>query len=326
VNLSKRVAVAQSVGIDIGGTKTLALAVSSDGTIRSRRQHATPKGQVEIAKLVVELYRELANSDLTMPLGIGVAGLVDRSGRLFNAPNLVAVDGFKIADLLKPHLTGRLYVDNDANCAAYAEVHQGALRSVSNGLLITLGTGIGGALLIDSRIRRGAFGMAGEPGHMIIQPGGLLCACGNRGCWEAYGSGAGLRNLALERIKSGRLEVIADLIGTNYAALTGELIAGEANAGDAQTLELVEEYASWVARGLVNCSVLLDPEVIVIGGGIASDWALFGSRIQKWFQQLTQNAPLRQTIPVEPAVAGDAAGALGAALMCHLDTSGIQTS
>ncbi|HBV25472.1 MAG TPA: hypothetical protein DEB44_06040, partial [Acidimicrobiaceae bacterium] len=91
-------------------------------------------------------------------------------------------------------------------------------------------------------------------------------------------------------------------------------------------LELVEEYASWVARGLVNCSVLLDPEVIVIGGGIASDWALFGSRIQKWFQQLTQNAPLRQTIPIEPAVAGDAAGALGAALMCHLDTSGIQTS
>ena len=141
MNLSKRVAVAQSVGIDIGGTKTLALAVSSDGTIRSRRQHDTPQGEVEIAKLVVELYRELANSDLTMPLGIGVAGLVDRSGRLFNAPNLVAVDGFKIADLLKPHLTGRLYVDNDANCAAYAEVHQGALRSVSNGLLITLGTG-----------------------------------------------------------------------------------------------------------------------------------------------------------------------------------------
>ena len=102
MNLSKRVAVAQSVGIDIGGTKTLALAVSSDGTIRSRRQHATPKGEVEIAKLVVELYRELANSDLTMPLGIGVAGLVDRSGRLFNAPNLVAVDGFKIADLSSP--------------------------------------------------------------------------------------------------------------------------------------------------------------------------------------------------------------------------------
>jgi len=97
VNLSKRVAVAQSVGIDIGGTKTLALAVSSDGTIRSRRQHDTPQGEVEIAKLVVELYRELANSDLTIPLGIGVAGLVDRSGRLFNAPNLVAVDGFKIA-------------------------------------------------------------------------------------------------------------------------------------------------------------------------------------------------------------------------------------
>ena len=108
MNLSKRIAVAQSVGIDIGGTKTLALAVSSDGTIRSRRQHATPKGEVEIAKLVVELYRELANSDLTMPLGIGVAGLVDRSGRLFNAPNHVAVDGFKIADLLKPHLTGRI--------------------------------------------------------------------------------------------------------------------------------------------------------------------------------------------------------------------------
>ena len=302
------------IGIDIGGTKTLGVAVNENGDLLEERLLPTPQGAAELIGTTSSMYFELSERVAqssperfeVLGLGIGIAGLVDIDGKLRRAPNLVEVDGLDIGPMLKSKLGVPVYVDNDVNCAALAELSDGVAASANNSLLVTLGTGIGGALIVDGRIHRGAFGMAGEPGHMIVNPRGLVCACGKQGCWEAYASAAGLKNLAIDRAKNGRLQEINDKVQGDLNKIASEDITQAARRGDIQSVELIDDFAYWIA---------LDPELIIIGGGLVAEWDLLGDRIRHSFDELLLASTQRNLIPIKPAENGKAAGAIGATLL-----------
>ena len=314
-----------SIGVDIGGTKTLGLALTGSGEIIVQETRPTPQNSDQIVECVATLFHSLANQLRTYrvsALGIGVAGLVDKNGQLHRAPNLADADGLKLQRSIEPLIDVPVYVDNDANCAARAELIRGAARNVEQALLVTLGTGIGGAVISDGKVARGAEGMAGEPGHMLVDPNGPICACGMQGCWESYASGTGLVNLATQAVSAGRLSAIVEDVGGEVEKITGEHVTAAARKGDEEAIRVIDAYSWWVAVGLANCAALIDPEIIILGGGLIEEWELWGPRVRTAFDQLLIGASQRATVRIEPAAAGELAGALGAALLAASEAVG----
>ena len=314
-----------SIGVDIGGTKTLGLALTGSGEILVQETRPTPQNSDQIVECVATLFHSLANQLRTYrvsALGIGVAGLVDKDGQLHRAPNLADADGLKLQRSIEPLIDVPVYVDNDANCAARAELIRGAARNVEQALLVTLGTGIGGAVISDGKVARGAEGMAGEPGHMLVDPNGPICACGMQGCWESYASGTGLVNLATQAVSAGRLSAIVEDVGGEVEKITGEHVTAAARKGDEEAIRVIDAYSWWVAVGLANCAALIDPEMIILGGGLIEEWELWGPRVRTAFDQLLIGASQRATVRIEPAAAGELAGALGAALLAASEAVG----
>lgn len=307
-----------TVGVDIGGTKMLGVLFGPDDTVLRDIRKPTGQGADglldSLTDLVEELVAAAGDPAEVDAVGVGIAGLVDRGGRLRRAPNLVGADEFAVGDLLAPRIGLPVAVDNDANCAARAELRLGAARGVSDGILVALGTGIGGAVIVDGRVCQGAAGMAGEVGHMVIDPHGPPCPCGGRGCWERYASGAGLAHLAQEAAAAGGLVEVTARAG-GPAALRGEDVTAAARAGDREAHDILEAFAAWTALGLRNLAALLDPELIVVGGGLVTDWDLFGDSVVHRFGQVLLAADHRPPIAVVPATAGAAAGAIGAAIL-----------
>ena len=314
-----------SIGVDIGGTKTLGLALTGSGEILVQETRPTPQNSDQIVECVATLFHSLANQLRTYrvsALGIGVAGLVDKNGQLHRAPNLADADGLKLQRSIEPLIDVPVYVDNDANCAARAELIRGAARNVEQALLVTLGTGIGGAVISDGKVARGAEGMAGEPGHMLVDPNGPICACGMQGCWESYASGTGLVNLATQAVSAGRLSAIVEDVGGEVEKITGEHVTAAARKGDEEAIRVIDAYSWWVAVGLANCAALIDPEIIILGGGLIEEWELWGPRVRTAFDQLLIGASQRATVRIEPAAAGELAGAVGAALLAASEAVG----
>lgn len=309
------------VGIDVGGTKSLGLVIDRDAGILVERRTPTPSGAdgvVEMLRETVEALVVAAGPEVAVRgVGVGVAGLVDGRGRLRRAPNLLDADGLEIGERLAPLVALPVVVDNDANCAARAELEVGIARGVRDAVLITLGTGIGGALICQGEVVRGAAGMAGEPGHMIVDPDGPVCVCGGRGCWERYASGAGLAHLAREAAAEGGLDRLVGELRGDLAALRGEDVTRAAREGDAGALAVLDRFARWVAVGLANCAAMSDPELIIVGGGLVRDWDLYGDGVRDHLGQLLVGARHRPPIRIEPAAVGEAAGALGAALLAR---------
>lgn len=315
-----------SIGLDIGGTKTLGVVLAHDGEILAQEKRPTPPSSEDIVECAVTIFESLGDqvdSSFTVEaLGIGVAGLVDKSGRLHRSPNLADADGLELQSSVEPLIDVPVYVDNDANCAAHAELIRGAARNVKQALLVTLGTGIGGAVILDGTVVRGAEGMAGEPGHMLVDPNGPLCACGMRGCWESYASGTGLVNLAIQAVSAGGLSTIVEGLQGDVEKITGEHITSAARQGDEEAKRVIDVYSWWVAVGLANCAALVDPEIIIVGGGLIEEWELFGPKVRTAFDQLLIGAHQRATVRIEPAAAGESAGAVGAALLAVGKLSG----
>ena len=253
----------RSAGIDVGGTKFLGVILDENGDVLVEKRRATPTGADTLIAELVDFARELGEFDT---LGVGVPGLVTRSGVLRAAPNLT--DAYELA--VGPTMSGAfglaVAVDNDATCAALAEWQHGAARGFDDVVLVTLGTGIGGGVVMGGRLQRGANGFAGEIGHIVVKPDGPACPCGRRGCWERFASGRGLQMLA-----GGR---------------RGEEVVEGARAGDRELLEVIDQFAHWVALGLVNLTNVLDPACIVLGGGLTAAQDLFLPPIAREFAAL----------------------------------------
>lgn len=305
----------RTVGIDVGGTKCLAVAVDRHGEIVAEDRRLTPRGDGSLPRLI-ETLAELAEAFRPYDaLGVGVPGLVTYEGVLRAAPNLDGVADFDVAGLLGARLGHRVEVDNDATCAAVAEWRFGSAQGARDMVLVTLGTGIGGGLVAGGQLQRGAHGFVGEYGHIVVDPDGPPCPCGRRGCWERYASGSGLARLAREAAVGRRVNRVLDLAGGDPEAVRGEMVMQAAREGDADALAVIDDFGRWVALGLVNLTNVLDPEVFVLGGGLAAGADLYLEPIKRWFGELIYQPELRTLPEVAFAHWNERAGAVGAALL-----------
>jgi glucokinase len=298
----------RAVGIDVGGTKLVGAAVAEDGTIVARARRVSPVGDPDaLVEVIATLAEELGAGS---PVGIGVAGIVDRGGVLVYAPNLDVVD-VPLGPALHERLGRRPVVLNDASAAVVAESRLGAAAGARDVVLLTLGTGIGGGLVVDGSVVEGANGFAAELGHVIVEEGGRRCPCGNLGCLEAYASGTAIGLLAQERLAAGATTALADA-----ETIDGKAVSAAAQAGDEVARQVLAEVGHWLGVGLAGLVNALDPEVVVIGGGAASHTA--GSVLPAATASMSPRiigAPPRRPPPIVLAQLGDDAGMLGAALV-----------
>jgi glucokinase len=300
-----------AVGIDVGGTKCLGVALGADGEVIDELRVPTPNDPDRLVAVLAQMARDLG---AVGALGIGVPGLVDTHGVLLAAPNVTAVTMLPLRELLE-HSTGlRVAVDNDNTVACLAEWRVGAGRGVDDVALVGLGTGIGGGIVAGGRLQRGAHGFAGEIGHMIVERGGRRCPCGQRGCWERYASGNALAVHAREAAASGRLNGVVQRAGS-IEAIRGEHVTAAALDRDAEAEAVVTTFVEWVAVGLVNVVNVLDPAVVVIAGGLSAHAELFLPPIRREFESLLFAGTARSRPSLRFAELGPNAGAIGAALL-----------
>lgn len=299
------------VGIDVGGTKCLAVVLDATGGIVREQRRPTPRGEDALIATLADLAREMGAVD---SLGVGVPGLVSRAGVLLAAPNLSDVGNLEVRRLLAGELGFDVRVDNDATCAMVAEWRVGAAVGLDDVVMITMGTGIGGGIVAGGRLVRGTNGFAGEIGHMVVDPDGPSCRCGRRGCWERYASGTGLAALARTAATVGDLGAVVTLAGS-IDAIRGEHVQAAAEAGDPGALAVVDDFARWVALGLVNLTNALDPAMFVLGGGLATDATLYLDPIRRWFHSLLYSSDVRPHPVVRFGMLGERSGAVGAALL-----------
>jgi glucokinase len=304
------------IGVDIGGTKILALELNPDDSMGAEIKAPTPLGGEAVLDAAAEVIRHLGAVD---KVGVGAPGLVDRNGVLQFAPNLPHVVGLAVKAGLEKRLpdVANVVVDNDATCAGWAERELGAGQGSRDLLMVTLGTGIGGGLVSGGRLLRGSSGFAGEIGHMVVDAHGPPCPCGKHGCWERFASGSGLARLGREAAEAGSAPRLVELAGGDAMAVRGEHVTAAATEGDPGAKAVVQRFAWWVGLGLANLANIFDPECIVLGGGLAGSGGLFLEPVRASFQQLVEGAANRPAIRIVLAHLGPRAGAVGAALLAR---------
>ncbi len=305
-----------SIGIDVGGTKCLGVLLEGDRVVTEVRR-PTPRSPEAIIDTLEAIVRELGDRPA---VGVGVPGLVTRQGVIRASPNLTDVADFDVAGMLTARLGHSVVVDNDATCAAVAEWRAGAARGHRDAVVVTLGTGIGGGLIVDDRVVRGTNGFAGEVGHMVIDPNGPACPCGRRGCWERFASGTALGAMARAVVRAGGLNAITTLVD-DVSDVRGEHVCVLASRGDVEATGVVDEFAQWVALGLVGLANILDPSCIVIGGGLTASREVLMDPVRHHFARLLYSPDLRPHPRLEIARFGEVAGAVGAASLATMSTS-----
>jgi glucokinase len=308
------------MGVDVGGTKTLAVVVAlgAPGTrpeIVDREQVPSDAGSPEVVDAVVTAVRAVRDRvDGTVEaLGIGLAGLVDRQGVARRAPNAAGLIDLDVVGRVGSAVGLRTVTDNDANCVAVA-AHALVAPEARHLVAVTLGTGIGAGLVVDGRLLRGAEGFAGEPGHMVVDRDGIECPCGQRGCWERYASGSALGRMGREAATAGAAPSLVDAAGS-AEAVTGEHVTALAAAGDIAAGEVLDAFADEVALGLANLMVVLDPEVVVVGGGVIAAGERLLDRVRSTLAATYPHAVDRRSVQIVGSPGGPEAGALGAALI-----------
>jgi glucokinase len=284
----------EAIGIDLGGTKLSGGIVDASGAVDARVECARPRDQAEMMDRPLDLIRTLTRPGVSA-IGLGVAGLVTRSGVLEWGPNVVG-EHLEFLETIQTEFSVPTVVDNDANYAAFAEARLGAGKGHRVVLMVTLGTGIGGGLVVDGEIYRGR-GFAGEFGHMVVDVGGPLCTCGQQGCWETFASGR---------------RRIAELAAGHTPE--GRHLTSAALEGDEPARELVVEVAGWLGVGLSTLIAILDPDIIVIGGGVSRLGDLLLRPAQRAVAATLEGYDVRTPTPIVPAAFGEDAALVGAGL------------
>jgi glucokinase len=307
-----------TAGVDIGGTKLLAVAATEKGEIVAERREPTAAGPDAILSAIAAVVADLAAAEPGIAaVGVGLPGLVDLDGAVSYAPNLPGFVGIPARERLAAACSLPLVVDNDANVAALGEVLHGAGRGHREVLVVTLGTGIGGGLVIDGAVHRGGRGFAGEIGHFTVDLDGPLCACGGRGHWETIASGSALGRRAREWAARGDAPRVLARVNGTVGAVTGHEVRLSAVAGEADGLAILAEHARAVAVGLGGLINILDPEVVVISGGLIELGDLLLDPLRASLPDHIEAAALRPTPAVLAASLGEHAGAVGAAALAR---------
>ncbi len=309
-----------AIGIDIGGTKIAAGVVDEDGRILARLKRQTPTTEpVAVIDAITEITEELRREHHITAVGIGAAGFVDASqSTVLFAPHL-AWRNEPLRDSVARRTGLPVMVDNDANASGWAEWRFGAAQGEADLVLITLGTGIGGALLIDGQPYRGTFGLAGEFGHMQVVPDGRPCECGNHGCWEQYASGQVLTRRAQAAATEGTelgKAMLADV--GDIARIEGSLVSRHADAGNAEAAAWIAEVGDWLGVGIAGLAAALDPGMFVIGGGVSDAGDLLIDPARAAFSRTLTGRGYRAEARIVRAHLGPEAGLIGAADMARL--------
>jgi glucokinase len=305
-----------AIGVDIGGTKVAAGVVDENGRVVDRERRETPGQDVGATETtIVEVVDALCERHAeVVAVGIGAAGWIanDHATVLF-APHL-AWRNEPLRDALRGRIGRPLIVENDANAAAWAEYRFGAAQGHDVVVCVTLGTGIGGGLVVDGSVYRGAYGIACEYGHVTLVPEGRRCACGNRGCWEMYASGRALARDARELAEESPMAAASMLERAgSIEALTGPVVTAAAAAGDPAALSICTTMGRWLGRGLANLAAIIDPSIFVIGGGVSEAGRILLQPAREEFGHVLTGRGFRPQAAIELAALGPDAGLVGAA-------------
>ena len=303
-------------GIDVGGTKIAGCVVDGDGAIVEQARVVSPATSTEaITGAIAGLVRQLGERHEIGSVGVGAAGFIDRArSTVLFAPNLAWKDEPLRADL-EAQLDLPVVVENDGNAAAWGEFVYGAGADANDLLLITVGTGVGGGVVIDGELYRGSFGVAAEVGHIRVERNGRLCGCGNHGCLEQYGSGTALVRGAREEAAGGSLLArdLLDRAGGDPQGINGPLISLAAAEGDGFAIEQLAMLGSWLGEGLASLAAVLDPGVVVIGGGVSEAGDLLLAPLRESFRANLSGRGNRPELELRQARLGNTAGMIGAA-------------
>ena len=303
-------------GIDVGGTKIAGGVVDTSGEVLKQAKLESPAKDADaIESAIEELVTGLREGHDLSCVGVGAAGFVDnhRSTVLF-APNLAWRDE-PLKDRLEARLGLPVVIENDANVAAWGEFRFGAGEDVDDLLAVTIGTGVGGGIVVDGELYRGAFGVAAEIGRFRMVPGGRLCGCGNRGCWEQYASGTALVREVRDAAEAGSMQArdLLERAGGDPAEITGPLITQAARDGDRFALEQLAELGHWIGEGIATLAAVLDPAVAVVGGGVSEAGDLLLDPVRDAFSHHLTARGHRPELQIRPAQLGNTAGLIGAA-------------
>jgi len=311
------------IGIDLGGTNIAAAIVDDEGTILKRTSISANAGGGAGAIIggLLEVCRTLLSgaSEAPLAIGIGVPGIVnDLTGEVVFTPNLPLRE-IKVTDELAEKYKCPIRLGNDANCAALGETIAGGAKGAKDVVFITLGTGVGGGVIIDGRLHTGISGGAGELGHQVILADGRKCGCGRLGCWESYASASGLIRTAIEFMGTHPDSVMWELSGGLAEKVNGSAVFDAFRVGDRAAQLTVENYIKHLGAGIINIINMLEPELICVGGGISNSWDCLAEPIQalvdaEQYFRFSTNAPRTKIVR---AVLGNDAGIIGAAMLVN---------
>lgn len=309
-----------SIGVDIGGTNLVGALVDDAGRVLQHTRRDTPAQDVprlleEVAAVVTDLASDAEEAPVAV--GLACAAYVDAAGAtIYFAPNLAWRD-VPLRDIVQEAVGLPVVVENDANAAAWGEYRFGAGRDIDDMLLLTVGTGVGGGIIADDRLLRGAHGVAAEVGHLRVVPGGHRCGCGNRGCLEQYASGNALVREARDLVRSAgpHASALVAACGGDAEALTGPMVTDLARDGDTASLELLEDLGRWLGEGAASLAAVLDPGIVVLGGGVSSAGDLLLDPTRTAFEREITGRGHRPVPDVVIATLGNRAGVIGAATL-----------
>ncbi|MBQ6797251.1 MAG: ROK family protein [Clostridia bacterium] len=309
------------LGIDIGGTSIKASVVDEEMNILSRAKLRTRTGisGQELCDDVVKAAKQSVQEagielEYCEYCGVGCPGVVNpKNGRLEYSNNLGQFD-VPLRDMLSEMLSMDVYVDNDANCAALGEVVAGAAKGAESALMVTLGTGLGGGIVIGGKIYPGINGVAGEIGHMVICPGGEECTCGRRGCWEAYSSATALKRQT-RRAMEASPESLMWKLAPSLDKVRGKTAFDAMRMGDAAATLVVESYIYYLGEGLTNCVNILQPEVVCLGGGVCGEGDSLLIPLREYVEKYRFGRGNIRQPRIVCAQLGNDAGVIGAAML-----------
>ncbi|EXG80729.1 ROK family protein [Cryptosporangium arvum] len=315
------------VGVDVGGARIAAGLVDPEGRVLIRQTVPTPPRPADLVPCVQALVNAFRGGYTLTAVGLGVAGFVDRDRSTVLFSSLAGWADLPIGAELERSLAIPVAVENSGSAAAWAEIRFGAGVGETSLVSCVIGTGLGGGFVVDGRPYRGRFGVAAEYGHIPVVPGGLLCGCGNRGCWQMYASGAALAREARQLAKSGAgsVEPLLAKSGGDADEIGYRVVVAAAREGDPTAVEMVEKLGRWLGTGIATVASVLDPGRVVIGGGLVAALAgvaappdsesleLLLEPARDEFRRSLPGRGYRQEASIEPARLGSDAGLIGAA-------------
>ncbi len=314
------------IGIDLGGTNIAIGIVDSDYKIIVKGSVPTlsERDPNEIVKDMGALCEKLVkDAGLTFDdieyVGIAAPGSIDHENGVVLYSNNIRLSNFPIADLLKTYIPVKtVYVENDANAAAKGEAVAGAAKGVADAVMITLGTGVGGGIIIDHKVYSGFNFAGGELGHIVIEHGGRQCTCGRKGCWEAYSSATGLINMTREKLdecKEKGIPTLMEKLVAEEGKVSGKTAFAAMKQGDAPAKEVVDMYLSYLGCGLANIVNIFQPEILVIGGGVCNEKNYLTDPLNEILKKESYGNQAFKATTLKIAELGNDAGIIGAAVL-----------